>query len=336
MTSQSRVDIISNHPTMSADSTDSKLAPDSVLHDAEAQEEFDEALHRALVMLYRLRADQVNEITDLVVSRSVRFADAAVLSGVVTQSEVDNALDWVRRRSETQGHTIVEKALRRRPVRRDVVVWGDEKLKHSPELILAHNQDHPRSELLRSLRTEILMRCRARQASGIFALLSPNRGEGRSQLCAELAIAFAQLGGRTLLVDADLRRPRQHLLFGADNHLGLTQELERRKGLKLHGVEGVPQLALMTSGALPPNPLELLSGFHFERMVAEWRRNYEYVIVDTPPISECSDALAVATAVGHVVIVGRNTATSFASLKDMTRRLQTTHSEIIGAVLNDF
>lgn len=321
---------------MSADSTDSKLSPGNVLQDAEALEEFDEALHRALVMLYRLRGDQVDEIGDLVVRRSLRFADAAVLSGIVTQSEVDNALDWVRRRSQTQGRTIVEEALRRRPARRDVVVWEHEKLKPSPQLILAHNQDHPRSELLRSLRTEIMMRSRARQASGIFALLSPNAGEGRSHLCAELAIAFAQLGGRTLLVDADLRRPRQHLLFGADNHVGLAQELERSKGLKLHGVEGVRHMALMTSGVLPPNPLELLSSFHFERMVAEWRRNYEYVIVDTPPTSECSDALAVATAVGHVVIVGRNTATSFSSLKDMTRRLQTTRAEIIGAVLSTF
>jgi capsular exopolysaccharide synthesis family protein len=321
---------------MNADSTDSKLSADDEPQDAQALEEFDEALHRALVMLYRLRADQVDEINELVERRAVRFAEAAVLSGVVTQSEVDNALDWVERRSESPGRSIVEEALFRRPPNRDLVVWETEKLKPARELILAHNQDHPRSELLRSLRTEILMRRRAQRASGIFALLSPNRGEGRSHLCAELAIAFAQLGGRTLLVDADLRRPRLHTLFGADNLLGLSQELERHKGLKLRGVEGLPQMALMTSGALPPNPLELLSSYHFERLVAEWRRNYEYVVIDTPATSECSDALAVARAVGQVVIVGRSAATPFSSLKNMTRGLQTTGAEIIGAVINSF
>lgn len=321
---------------MNADPTRTKPASEQVPRDAETLQGFDEELHRALVMLYRLKPGQMDVIDDLASRESLNYAEAAVASGIVTQSDVDRALKWMRRAPDTQGRSVIEEALRRRPTRTDVVVWEGEKLKPSAELILAHNQDHPRSELLRSLRTEILMRRRAQRASGIFALLSPNRGEGRSHLCAELAISFAQLGGRTLLVDADLRRPRLHTLFGADNHLGLAQELERQKGLKLRGVEGLAEMGLMTSGVLPPNPLELLSSYRFERLVTEWRRSYEYVVIDTPPTSECSDALAVARAVGQVVIVGRSSATSFASLKSMTRGLETTGAEIIGAVINSF
>lgn len=139
------------------------------------------------------------------------------------------------------------------------------------ELVIAHDPDNLRSEAIRSLRTELLMRSSGTRGGGIFALLSPRPQEGRSQLSAELAIAFAQLGSRTLLMDADMRRPRQHLLFGTDNGVGLAQMLVDSSALSAHRVAGVPQLAVLTSGGDVPNPLELLSGPRFERVVREWR-----------------------------------------------------------------
>ena len=124
-----------------------------------------------------------------------------------------------------------------------------------------------------------------RDSGNVVALVSPGRGEGRSQLCAELAIAFAQLGRRTLLVDADLRHPRQHVLFTAENQWGLAQTLALGEAAYLHAVEGLPELAVLTSGTIAPNPLELVSHRRFERLISEMRRQYDFIVIDTPAIS---------------------------------------------------
>jgi Mrp family chromosome partitioning ATPase len=95
-------------------------------------------------------------------------------------------------------------------------------------------------------------------------------------------------------------------------------------------------MQLLTSGALSPSPLELLSGSRFERLVAEWRRSYEFVLIDTPPASEFSDGLPVATAAGNVVLLGRKNSTSFSVLTELCRKLETTHARVVGAVINTF
>jgi receptor protein-tyrosine kinase len=294
----------------------------------------DEEIHKALVLLYRLSNEAVESINDLMHKLKIRFADAALHTGVVTQDELDKALDWIQRRAVQEGRGIIEEVLRRR-VRREVVLWQGHPLKPSKSLLLAHDPGHPRSEAIRSLRTELLLRTR-NQGTGVLALLSPCAGEGRSQLSAELAIAFAQLGRRTLLVDADLRRPRQHILFGAGNDRGLADALIDNGAINLHGIDGLPQMALLTSGFLPPSPLELLAGMRFERLIAEWRRNFEFVIFDTPPAAESSDAITVAAAAGQVLILSRANVTPFNALKEMSRKLKTTHAWTLGAVIGSF
>ena len=303
---------------------------------AQSAEEWDQELAKALVSLYRLPDEAIESIRESMRGTHLRFAEAALHTGLVTQSELDAAHDWVRCESTPQGVSIIEEALRRQSVRRELVVWEGDRLTPGRELILAHDPDNPRSEVIRTLRTELLMRTSGRRGAAMFALLSPGASEGRSQLCAELAIAFAQLGSRTLLVDADMRRPRQHSLFGADNQLGLAQALAQGNALRLHAIEGVAQMALLTSGALPPNPLELLSGSRFVDMMSDWRRAYEYVIFDTPPASRFSDALAVATAAGNVIVLGRTQSTSFNALSEMRRKLNTTQARIVGAIMNSF
>jgi Mrp family chromosome partitioning ATPase len=98
----------------------------------------------------------------------------------------------------------------------------------------------------------------------------------------------------------------------------------------------MPQMALLTSGVLPPNPLELLSSIRFERLVAEWRRGFEFIILDTPPAAESSDALTIATAVGQVLLLSRANVTPFTALKEMSRKLQATHARTLGAVIGRF
>jgi receptor protein-tyrosine kinase len=211
-----------------------------------------------------------------------------------------------------------------------------EPLQPGKELIIARDQAHPRCELLRRLRTELLLRTPERNGSKFFALLSPCAREGRSQLAAELAISFAQMGRKTLLVDADLRRPRQHELFDARNESGLAQALATDAAPSLHPVQGLPQLAVLTSGGQPGNPVELLHRPRFQRMVTDWQRGFDFVVLDTPPLSEFSDGLTIAVAASNVVVLGRAKATTFNALREMRRHLEPVQARIVGTVINDF
>ena len=203
-------------------------------------------------------------------------------------------------------------------------------------LVVAHAPYHPRSEQIQSLRTELLLRHEAGPAANIMAVLSPDRGEGRSLLAAELAISFAQLGRPTLLVDADLRKPRQHVLFNAGNEHGLGQALAHDQRPQLLAVSGLPNLSLLTAGTQPRNPLELLSDRGFEILVEDWQQNFQFVVLDTPPVSRYADGLAVATIVGRVLSLSRARHTSYRNAHNMMRRLAATRSRILGAVINHF
>lgn len=296
----------------------------------------DEELARTLVLLNRLSEEAVERINDLMKNLNIRFAEAALQLGALSQQELDQAQEWISQRTVGRPSGLIEEVLRRTARKRDPILWERDQLEPSAEIILAHQPDHPHSETVRSLRTELLLRCKGRRGAGVMAILSPCGSEGRSLLAAELAVAFAQLERRTLLVDADLRKPRQHQLFATDNDIGLAQALTSGGPHHFHGVKGLPEMTLMTSGDVPQSPLELLSGHGFERALIQWRRNFEFVILDTPPTSQYSDALAIAAAAGSVLVLGRAQATRFSELNEIRRNLSSTQSHILGAVINRF
>jgi receptor protein-tyrosine kinase len=239
---------------------------------------------------------------------------------------------------EGQDDGIVERAIRQMAGRRNVVVWEGEPVEPGPAMAYAHDSGSLRSEQLRSLRTELLMRLGSRQGAATFAILGSRPGEGRSQLCGELALAFAQLAGRTLLVDANLRQPKLDRLFlGARSDAGLGDVLlGKTRTMPLYRVVGPQHLALLTAGTPPPNPVDLLSGAQFKRLVADWSRTYDYVLIDTPPVSLYSDGIVVANAARNVVLVAHRHQTTYAEVTELQRRLDATQTRIIGAVLNDF
>ena len=170
----------------------------------------------------------------------------------------------------------------------------------------------------------------------MVAILSPGSGEGRSQLCAELAISFAQLGRRTLLVDTDMRKPQQHVLFGASYGDGLSQAIARNEKPCYHPVAGLPTMHLLTAGPIPKNPLELLSDGRFSNLLAEWQNSYEFIVLDTPPVAQCADGLAVATMAARALVLSRAKHTTYRSTKALLRRLESTQSRLLGAVINHF
>ena len=134
--------------------------------------------------------------------------------------------------------------------------------------------------------------------------------------------------------DEDGRVRRPDVVVRLPGERGFALAREQRPSL--HAVAGLPSLHLLTAGTLPRNPLELLSDRCFESLVAEWREAFEFVVLDTPPVSRYADGLAVATIVGRVLSLSRAKHTSYRDTRSMLRRLAATRSRILGAVINYF
>lgn len=200
-------------------------------------------------------------------------------------------------------------------------------------LLLAHDV---RGGRVRALATDLLLRRRPGPGADIVALLSPCAGEGRSRLAAELAMAIAQTGRRTLLLDADLRCPRQHVLFDARERDGLAQALVEGRAPVPRHIQGPPDLAVVTAGAAPDDPLALLSGRHFAAVLDHWREVFDFIVVDTAPAGRFSDALVVASVAGSVLAMSRARHTPQRAMREMLARVAPTRARVLGAVISHF
>lgn len=258
-----------------------------------------------------LSEDDLRRIRTVMEQLELRFPEAALRLGLATQADLDAA-------SHAEPAAVAPP--RARPAR---------------ELTIAADPFDRHSERIRALRTALLLR-QGGEAGSVLAVMSPCSGEGRSRLAAELAIALSQLGRPTLLVDADLRRPRQHALFGLETGAGLAEVLGQRAAPEVQAVAGLPQLFLLTAGMRVSNPLELLSEPQLSDLLAGWSRRYLHIVLDTPPADEVSDALAVATQARRVLVVLRAGRTPLAQSREMLRRLAATPAAVLGAVLNRF
>ncbi|GAC1630550.1 MAG: hypothetical protein NVS9B10_23060 [Nevskia sp.] len=270
-------------------------------------------LRAALIRCSALSVEAVSKISHAARVLDVSFSEAALSTGFVSQEDVDYA------RQSYQPPQPRQKVAR-----------------IGTELALSRSPFDARSEQLLALRTELLLRFDSDSGANMLALISPSAGEGRSRLCAELALSFAQLGHPTLLVDADFRNPKQHILFESENEHGLSRAIAKHESPRPETVEGIPQLSLLTAGPKPVNPLELLSDGHFQRMVRDWQNSYEFVVIDTAPVTTFSDGLAVATLVGRVLAVSRANHTGYRQQREMLRKLAVTRAQILGAVINYF
>ena len=220
--------------------------------------------------------------------------------------------------------------------RRDMTAFEPAAPMARPDMRLLGVDAFDRAEKVRALRTELMLRGGTSGRADLIALMSPCAGEGRSLLAAELAMSFAQTGRKTLLVDADLRNPRQHLLFNADNSVGLAQAIESGSTPQLYAVHGLPTMSLLMAGEVCANPLELLSNDGFASMIEEWRRSFDCVVFDTAPVKPYADGIAVASLVGRVLALSRAQSTPYRDMRDMLRRLSTTRSQILGTVISHF
>jgi protein-tyrosine kinase len=208
----------------------------------------------------------------------------------------------------------------------------------SSELVVACEPFHPCAEELRALRTQLLIRwTNAGVRHRMLAIVSPGAGEGRSYLAANLAVAFSQLGERTLLIDADLRSPRQHRIFDLPDASGLAAVLSGRadRGAVLP-VAAFGTLSLLPAGARPPNPQELLSSQAFAALLRDLRGEFDVILLDTAPALRYADAQNVAFQAGAALLLARKDQTRLADTTGVIRELSDTGARIVGTVLNAF
>jgi len=208
----------------------------------------------------------------------------------------------------------------------------------SRELVVAYEPFHPCAEQIRALRTQLQIGwCNAGARHRLLAIVSPGPREGRSYVVANLAVAFAQLGERTLLIDADLRAPRQHRIFAVPDRVGLSAVLTGRADQSaIAPVPAFGSLSLLPAGARPPNPQELVSREEFAELLSDLRSRYDVVLLDTPPMMPYADARSVAFRSGAALVVARKDRTRLADTGRAIREINETGARAVGAVFSAF
>lgn len=196
------------------------------------------------------------------------------------------------------------------------------------------NKDPVFDEGIRTARTGLLLSA-IDEPNHVFMVTSSSPNEGKTTFAANLAIALAQ-NHRTLLIEGDFRRPQMAQVFGLDkgskgiaNFVAVTEPLEKC----VHPVSG-SELMVMPVGDVPPNPLELLSSKRFARTILELRSQFDYIIIDTPPVEAVSDALAISRVVNGAIFVLRADETVYPTAKNAMQKLQRASVNVIGLVVN--
>ncbi|UCF39659.1 MAG: polysaccharide biosynthesis tyrosine autokinase [Gemmatimonadota bacterium] len=194
--------------------------------------------------------------------------------------------------------------------------------------------DDPAVEAFRALRTNVTF-VGAEKPLQLIAVTSPGPSEGKSTTAVNLALVLAQGGSPTLLVDADLRRSQVHRAFGLVQEPGLTDvlihEVQLREAVRPHIVEN---LDVLPAGKSPPNPAELLGSEAMHSVIADLRRDYEYIVIDTPPSLPVTDAQVVGAIADATIIVMRSGETEEAAAQRAVEQLRHVRARIAGAVLN--
>lgn len=262
----------------------------------------------------KITAEQVARILQYQKENKLRFGEAAVALGYVTEVEVRQIL------AGQFDYPYLEK--------------GEGSL--SQELVAAYAPFSAEMENLRALRNQLMLRWLDKESgTNALAIVSADRGDGRSWLAANLAIIFSQLGERTLLVDANLRTPRQHTLFGLENKEGLSQMLaDRMVESSLNRIPKFRDLTVLPAGPTPPNPQELICCSSFQILLNQWMQQYDVVLIDTPAFSQAVDAQSIAGKTHGALLLTHQGHTRFTALSEIKVMLDAADAKLVGAIIS--
>jgi chain length determinant protein tyrosine kinase EpsG len=262
----------------------------------------------------KLSAEGAERVLRMQKELGIRFGEAAVRLGLVSEADIEQVLA--------------------RQFAYPYLLKGESAL--SPALVAAFEPFSPQVEALRAIRSQLMLRWfgRGRRA---LAVAGVDAADGVSLFASNLAVVFSQLGQQTLLVDANLRSPRQQEAFALDARAGLSDVLAGRAGLDvIVRVPAFADLAVLAAGTLPPNPQELLSRAAFRTLNGELAGRFDVVLYDVAPFASGVDALAVAGCAGGALLVARKDHTSMAALAHMAGQLGEAGAEVVGSAVVEF
>jgi capsular exopolysaccharide synthesis family protein len=204
-----------------------------------------------------------------------------------------------------------------------------------PKELVAHTESRsPAAEGYRSARTSIIYSSPDTHPA-VLMVTSSGPEEGKTTTAINMAVTMAHDGKRTLLLDADLRKPRVHHVFHLGNEQGLTNLLTDASDVgKLARSTGVPNLWVVPSGPIPPNPSELLGSKRMKKLIASLRQNFDMVVFDSPPVISVTDASILASSVDGVLLVVKAGKTSRKIVLRAKKKLIEVRARIIGVILN--
>lgn len=201
--------------------------------------------------------------------------------------------------------------------------------------IIAHSDPKsPVAEAYRVLRTNIQYASVDKPLKTIVVTSSAPM-EGKTTTITNLAVTFAQMGNRVLLIDGDLRKPRIHKVFWLTNETGLTNYLVSREDYKSFiRQSSVENLDIMTSGTIPPNPSELLNSDAMKQFIKTLAEDYDLVLLDAPPVGSVTDASIISTYVDGTILIVYSGKTHIDEAKKAKELLDRVNANIVGVVLN--
>lgn len=213
--------------------------------------------------------------------------------------------------------------------------WGSSRNEDpSRRLVTVLEPTGTASEAYRTLRTSLLYAL-VDDPPKVIVMTSPGPAEGKSTTCANLGVVLAQADKRTLIIDADLRKPVMHRIFGLRNMRGVVNVLTGEYDLPDVWHEPIVGLKVITTGSLPPNPTELVGSRRFAELVHRARETFDYVLIDAPPVGMVSDPAIVAAQGDGVLLVLDAQKTRKASVRQSIRGLRTMGANVLGTVMNN-
>lgn len=190
------------------------------------------------------------------------------------------------------------------------------------------------AESYKTIRTNLQFLLNKVDGCKVVAVSSAQAQEGKTTNSVNLAISFSQLGKKVLLIDADLRRPSIAKKLKIENTDGLSGILAGFSTAEQAIVNINASLSVLPSGAVPPNPSELLASLDFEKLVSSLRSSYDYIIIDTAPVGIVSDALSVAHTTDGILLVVKAKSTTYSDFDKVIDSLKLANITLLGAVLN--
>ena len=187
-------------------------------------------------------------------------------------------------------------------------------------------------ESYKAARTNIMFSLSADDKK-VFAVTSYSKCEGKSTVSSNLAISFSKMEKRVLLIDSDLRRPNIHNIFKVENSVGLSNIIGKMGDFdEIVQRNVLPNLDILPSGTIPPNPSELLCSARFISLVKRIVEEYDYIIFDTPPIGVVSDALLLKDLVAGFVVVLRERSTTHGDIQNLLESAKLADCKLLGFI----